>query len=130
VDRRLSYHKTCRCPEVPAIITAPPPLKVIPKGLFTAEFIARLMIEKYVLGRPLRRIGAAMHMEGLFAAILWTITATAARANLNPLTCLIDYLTACAHNGGKHLKGEALDRFLPWMMAEADKKAWAIGRAP
>jgi hypothetical protein len=68
VDRRLSYHKTCRCPEVPAIITAPPPLKVIPKGLFTAEFIARLMIEKYVLGRPLHRIGAAMHMEGGFGS--------------------------------------------------------------
>jgi Transposase IS66 family. len=65
VDKRLSYHKTCQCPGIPAIITAPPPPKVIPKGLFTAEFITRLMVEKYVLGRPLHRIGAAMRMEGL-----------------------------------------------------------------
>jgi len=65
VHRRLSYHKTCQCPGVPAIITAAPPPKVIPKGLFTAGFIARLIIEKYVLSRPLYRIGTAMRMDGL-----------------------------------------------------------------
>ena len=65
VHRRKRYHKPCRCSGVPAIITAPPPPKVIAKGLFTAGFIARLIIEKYVLGRPLYRIGAAMRMEGL-----------------------------------------------------------------
>jgi transposase len=65
VHRRKRYHKTCRCPGVPAIITAPPPPKVIAKGLFTAGFIARLLIEKFVLGRPLYRIGTALRMEGL-----------------------------------------------------------------
>ena len=59
VHKRERDHKTCQCPGVPAIITAPPP-KVIPKGLFTAGFIARLLIEKFVLGRPLYR-----RMEGL-----------------------------------------------------------------
>lgn len=65
VHRRKRYHKTCRCSGVPAIITAPPPPKVIAKGLFTAGFIARLIIEKYVLGRPLHRINAALRMDGL-----------------------------------------------------------------
>jgi Transposase IS66 family. len=74
--------------------------------------------------------GSGSRWSGEFAAIVWTITATTARANLNPLTYLIDYLTACAHNGSKPLKEEALDRFLPWMMSEVDKKARAIGRAP
>ncbi|MBF7083016.1 transposase [Desulfallas sp. Bu1-1] len=65
VHRRKRYHKTCRCPGFPAIITTPPPPKVIVKGLFTAGFIARLLIEKFVLCRPLHRIGTALHMEGL-----------------------------------------------------------------
>ena len=65
VHRRKRYHKTCQCPGVPAIITAAPPPKVIAKGLFTAGFIARLLIEKFVLGRPLYRIGTVMRMEGL-----------------------------------------------------------------
>ncbi|HUW63857.1 MAG TPA: transposase, partial [Spirochaetia bacterium] len=74
--------------------------------------------------------GSGSQWSGEFAAIAWTITVTASRANLNPLTYLIDILTACANNGGKPLQGDALDRFLPWMMSEADKKAWAIGRSP
>jgi hypothetical protein len=35
------------------------------KGLFTAGFIARLLSEKFVLSRPLHRLGAAMRMEGV-----------------------------------------------------------------
>ncbi|MBF7084300.1 transposase [Desulfallas sp. Bu1-1] len=35
------------------------------KGLFIAGFIARLLIEKFVLGLPLHRIETALHMEGL-----------------------------------------------------------------
>ena len=65
VHRRRRYHKACRCLGVQTIITAPPPPIVIAKGLFTAGFIARLLIEKYVLGRPLYRIGNALRMEGL-----------------------------------------------------------------
>ena len=49
------------------------------------------------------------------AARVWTITATAERHSLEPLTYLTDYLTACAQAGGKPLDGQALDRFLPWL---------------
>jgi len=51
-----------RCP---ASQGNPPACRQTGKGLFTAGFIARLIIEKYVLGRPIYRIGAAMRMEGL-----------------------------------------------------------------
>jgi len=44
---------------------APVVPKPIPKGLFTSQFLARLLVEKYVLGRPLHRIGAALAHEGL-----------------------------------------------------------------
>jgi len=43
---------------------APVVSKPIPKGLFTSQFLARLLVEKYVLGRPLHRIGAALAREG------------------------------------------------------------------
>ncbi|HTQ93390.1 MAG TPA: transposase, partial [Streptosporangiaceae bacterium] len=39
-----------------------------PKGLFTAGFLARLLHEKYVLGRPVHRIVAALAAEGLEVA--------------------------------------------------------------
>jgi len=41
---------------------------VIPKGLVTAGFLARLLHEKYVLGRPVHRIVAALAAEGLEVA--------------------------------------------------------------
>jgi transposase len=44
---------------------APRPPKAIPKGLFTEMFLARLAYEKYVLGRPLHRIIAALAADGL-----------------------------------------------------------------
>lgn len=74
--------------------------------------------------------GSGSQWSGEFAAMIWTVAATAARANLNPLTYLTDLLTACANSGVKPLEGDALDRFLPWMMSDADKKAWARGESP
>jgi hypothetical protein len=36
----------------------------IPKGLYTAAFLARLLMEKYVLGRPVHRLVKALTAEG------------------------------------------------------------------
>jgi len=67
VHRRPTYRRGCRCP-VRGVLVAPPPPKPIPKGLFTATFLARLLVEKYVLGRPLCRIAAALRNDGLEVA--------------------------------------------------------------
>jgi transposase len=64
VHRRPTYRKTCKC-KVRGVLVAPVVPKPIPKGLFTSGFLARLLVEKYVLGRPLHRIGAALSNEGL-----------------------------------------------------------------
>lgn len=61
--RRWVYSRTCHCP-VPGMIAAPPVAKPIPKGRFTAGFLARLLTEKFVLGRPVHRIAAALAFEG------------------------------------------------------------------
>ncbi len=67
LQRRPTYRRTCRCPGR-AILAAPVPAKPIPKGLFTSQFLARLVVEKYVLGRPLERVVTALRSDGLEVA--------------------------------------------------------------
>jgi hypothetical protein len=64
------------------------------------------------------------------AARVWTVTATAEMAGLNVLTYLTAYLDACGRNAGKPLSGPGLERFLPWLAAPEDLKAWAKPPAP
>jgi hypothetical protein len=64
VHRRVTYRRTCRCP-VRGVLVAPPVPKAITKGRFTTGFLARLLCEKFVLGRPAHRIVAALAHDGL-----------------------------------------------------------------
>jgi transposase len=64
VHRRVTYRRTCGCP-VRGVLVAPPVPKAIPKGRFTTGFLARLLCEKFVLGRPAHRIVAALAHDGL-----------------------------------------------------------------
>ncbi|MGH9294731.1 MAG: IS66 family transposase [Acidimicrobiales bacterium] len=64
LHRRRTYRRTCRCASR-AIVAAPVVPKPIAKGLFTEAFLARLLTEKFVLGRPLHRIAAALAHDGL-----------------------------------------------------------------
>ena len=59
------------------------------------------------------------------AAVIFTVTATAAMAGLNILTYLTAYLDECGRNGGKPLAGPALERFLPWNASPEDLRTWA-----
>ncbi|HEX3305177.1 MAG TPA: transposase [Streptosporangiaceae bacterium] len=61
---RPSYRRGCRCP-VRGVLAAPPAPKPIGKGRFTCGFVARLLVEKFVLGRPSHRIAAALDHDGL-----------------------------------------------------------------
>ena len=62
------------------------------------------------------------------AAVIWTVTATAAMGGLNILTYLTAYLDECGRNGGKPLTGPALERFLPWNASPEDLRTWASPR--
>ncbi|MGH8980639.1 MAG: IS66 family transposase, partial [Acidimicrobiales bacterium] len=64
VHRRRKYRRACRCAGK-GIVCAPAPGKAIAKGLLSTQFLARLLHEKYVLGRPLERICATLASEGL-----------------------------------------------------------------
>ena len=67
VHRRVTYRRTCGCP-VRGVLVAPPVPKAITKGRFTTGFLARLLVEKFVLGRPAHRIVAALAHDGLALA--------------------------------------------------------------
>jgi transposase len=67
VWRRRRYRRRCSHPG-PATICAPLAARPVPKGLFTAGFLARLAYEKHVLGRPVHRIVQALAADGFDVA--------------------------------------------------------------
>ena len=67
VWRRRRYRRRCACPG-PRTACAPPAPRPVPKGLFTAGFLARLAYEKHVLGRPVHRIVQALAADGFDVA--------------------------------------------------------------
>ena len=69
--------------------------------------------------------GSGSKASAELASRVWTITATTARAGLNPLVYLSAYLHACAEADGKAPTGATLDRFLPWALNPDDQAAWA-----
>ena len=77
-----------------------------------------------VRGRGRARVSAQL------ASRVFTITATAERAGLNPLAYLRSYLDSCARAGGTAPVGEALTQYLPWATGTDDLKAWANSPRP
>jgi transposase len=67
VWRRRRYRRRCSHPG-PVTVCAPAAARPVPKGLFTAGFLARLAYEKHVLGRPVHRIVAALAADGFDVA--------------------------------------------------------------
>ncbi|MGH3535020.1 MAG: IS66 family transposase [Pseudonocardiaceae bacterium] len=63
IHRRKKYRRSCSCASK-AVVVAPVVGKPIRKGLFSAGFLARLVHEKYVLGRPVARVLAALGADG------------------------------------------------------------------
>jgi transposase len=67
-----------------------------------------------VVGRK-NYYGSHAEWSAHLAARVWTMTATAERHGLEPLTYLTDYLSACAQASGRPPETQVLERFLPWL---------------
>ena len=65
IHKRKRYQPTCNCNALPGIFAAPVPPKIIPKGMFSNDFIIRMLLEKFLFQRPLYRICKYLEMEGL-----------------------------------------------------------------
>ena len=82
-----------------------------------------------VVGRK-NYYGSGSVVSAQLASRVFTITATATRAGLNPLGYLQAYLDECAQAGGTAPTGPALTRFLPWAVSTQDRTAWARDPRP
>ncbi len=82
-----------------------------------------------VVGRK-NYYGSGSVVSAELASRVWTITATAQRLGLNPLTYLRAYLDTCAQAGGTAPDRETLTRFLPWVATSDDLAAWAHDPPP
>jgi transposase len=62
---RQRYRKTCTCTATPALLTAPPPPKLIPKGYLGISVWVLLLLEKYVAYQPTYRFLALLRSFGV-----------------------------------------------------------------
>ncbi len=116
VNKRVVYHQACRCDDVPGMVTAPPPLKLIPKGLFTIGFWVWILMEKFHFQRPLYRTREVLALQGLFVS-QGTLTGGLKRIGemLQPLYArLLDRVRAANH--------WHMDETRWWLFYEADGK--------
>ncbi len=79
--RRHRYAKGCDCASSTGVLTAPVSAKVIAKGLLSSSAIARLVVEKFALARPVNKIVTALSYEGL-ALSPGTLVGVAAKVNV------------------------------------------------
>ena len=91
-------------------------------GLARHQDLPQLPLDNNTAERALRTpvigrknfYGSGAQWAAHLAADIWTITATAARHGIEPLSMLTGYLQACAEHGGTAPAGAGLDPFLPW----------------
>jgi transposase len=63
--RRRRYQRTCNCPNCPRTRTAPPPPKLIPKGLLGVSVWVEILIGKFFSHMPVSRLLSAWELLGL-----------------------------------------------------------------
>jgi transposase len=63
--QRRRYQKTCWCPQVPGLLTAPPAPRVIPKSPLGVSLWTTVLLDKYLYGRPTYRLCEQLKHHGL-----------------------------------------------------------------
>ncbi len=63
--RRRRYRRRCRCQDCPRTITAPPPPKLIPKGLLGTSVWVEILLDKFFSHRSTERLLSHWQLIGL-----------------------------------------------------------------
>jgi len=63
--QRRRYQKTCGCPQVPGLVTAPPAPRVIPKSPLGVSVWTTVLLDKYLYGRPTYRLCEQLKHHGV-----------------------------------------------------------------
>jgi transposase len=62
---RRSYLRSCQCPETPVIVTAPPPIRLLPRSPYGISFWVQVILAKYYYGQPTHRQLQDLRDQGL-----------------------------------------------------------------
>jgi transposase len=65
VYHRKRYRTCCKCPDQPAVITAPPPDKLFPKGTIGLSIWVLILLRKFAFYQPLHRVLAELRSHQL-----------------------------------------------------------------
>lgn len=63
--QRQRYRRTCTCPKQPAVVTAPPPDKLIPKSNLGISIWTMILQHKFEFYQPLHRVLAELRSQDL-----------------------------------------------------------------
>ena len=63
--RRPAYIRGCRCPQMPAVLTAPVPARLIPRSPYGISFWVQVLLSKYQYGQPTHRLLHDLRGQGL-----------------------------------------------------------------
>lgn len=63
--KRTRYKRTCTCPGLPMILTAPGPPKLIPKGAYGDSVWIHILLDKFLFYRPTSRLLESLSLLGL-----------------------------------------------------------------
>lgn len=101
--RRRRYQPTCGCAELPVIITAPGPAKLIPKGAYGDSVWIQVLLDKFLWYRPTFRLLESWRLLGVEIS---QGTITGGLKRLAPLFETV-YQAILAHNQQKpHLHAD------------------------
>lgn len=63
--QRPRYPKTCQCPQVPGMVTAPPAPRVIPQSPLGVSVWTMVLLDTYLYGRPTHRLWKELQQHGV-----------------------------------------------------------------
>jgi transposase len=110
--KRLRYRKTCQCPQVPGLITAPVAPRLIPKSSLGVSVWVEVLLRKYLYAIPTNRLCADLSNLGVHMA-LGTLT-----GGLEKLAPLFEPLQAAL-----------LERHLTERLFHGDETRWKVFQA-
>lgn len=119
------------------MLVAPPPPKPIAKGRFTAGFLARLLVEKLVPGRPTHRVAGALGhdgqpegtLAGLFADLSALLVPLAERIGERNAAAAHVHADEPAGRCSPWWEGKDSNRWWLWVFLGPDTKVFRIARS-
>jgi transposase len=121
--RRRRYRRTCTCANLPRIVTAPPPPKVVPKGLLGVSVWVALLLGKFAQYQPTHRLLAALRDHDL------DLSAATVADGLRHITTLMQplYDGLARHQRDQHFWQGDETRWLVFVKDELHpNQAWSL----